>query len=580
MEPVDSLSTGQNRGNHPAFFIGGDEGPRVSRDEVRRHYYRRDGRPVRVKIKRKDGSYVNWYRVQSSNGEGWQPLKPDDYKSCPYVGSLEAFDRELEGDQLLWPEGEKDCDTLSNLGIAAFTFGGTGDGLPDGASSYLQGRHVVILADNDPPGRKHADKKAAIAHPVAASVRVIEFPELPPKGDVTDYLKTATVHDLQSRIEAASPWRPSETNGSFTCSEKFGRSLVTCCLAEVAPEKIEWLWPGRIAVGKLTMIAGEPGLGKSQVAIFIASAVTTGNTWPDSATVASAGNVIILSAEDGLADTTRPRFDAAGGDPTRVRVVRAVETAANGAKARGSFNLGADLLLLEEQIRSFGDVRLIIIDPLSSYMGNVDSHKNTDVRAVLEPISEMAERLRVAVLAITHLSKGDGRAINRFVGSIAFVAAARAAFAVVSDPDDDSRSRRLLLQVKNNIAPLQPGLAFRVEQHEVAPGIVGSAISWDDAAPVTMTADQALTARADRGTTTAKDDAVEFLREVLANGPVDVLDIEAEARSGAMLSNTRRLKENKPFRDAAKALGVVKKRLGFGPGARMQWSLPDHEGAS
>jgi hypothetical protein len=187
----------------------------------------------------------------------------------------------------------------------------------------------------------------------------------------------------------------------------------------------------------------------------------------------------------------------------------------------------------------------------------------------------MAERLRVAVLAITHLSKGDGRAINRFIGSIAFVAAARAAFTVVTDPDDETGLRKLFLQVKNNIAPPAPGLAFRLEQREVGEGIIASAVAWDSS-PVTISADEAMGA-INSETHTAKDDALEFLREVLGDGPADVLEIEAQARNAAMLSENKRLKESKPFRDAANTLGVVKKRVGFGPGAKVQWMLPDGE---
>ncbi len=196
-------------------------------------------------------------------------------------------------------------------------------------------------------------------------------------------------------------------------------------------------------------------------------------------------------------------------------------------------------------------------------------------RSILEPLGEMAERLRVAIVAITHLSKGDGKAINRFVGSIAFVAAARTAFAVVSDPDDEAGLRRLVLQVKNNIAAPQPGLAFRLHQMEVAPGVIGSAVAWDNAEPVTLTIDQALSARPSESDGTVEDDAIEFLQDILSAGPVGVLDIEAEARAAAMLSESKRLKESKPFRSAAKELGIIRTRQGFGPGARIQWSLPE-----
>jgi putative DNA primase/helicase len=275
---------------------------------------------------------------------------------------------------------------------------------------------------------------------------------------------TAIMSEAIQRAEVGRPEHRHKTILTDRAAARLGRTLVTCNLSDVTPEKTEWLWPGRVAVGKITLIAGEPGLGKSQVALYVASAVSTGGTWPDRHDPAPRGRVIILSAEDGLGDTIRPRVDAAGGDPSRITVIRAVETKADGGVTRASFNLAADLALLEQEIKRCGDVRLVVIDPVSSYMGKVDSHKNADVRGVLEPIGEMAERLRVAVLAITHLNKGDGKAINRFIGSIAFIAAARAAFTVVKDPDDETGTRRLFLQVKNNIAASQPGLALRLEQ--------------------------------------------------------------------------------------------------------------------
>lgn len=561
-------------GWRPTFFLGGNDGPRHSATELRRHVYRRGGKPVRIKIKFQDGRFVNWYRVADADAEGWQAGKPAGYLPCPYVGNLDPFDPELAGDVLYWPEGEKDCDTLAKHALPAFTFGGTGDGLPDGLTEHIRGRQLVILSDNDPAGRDHADRKAALAQGMAASVQIVEFPELAPGGDVSDFLKTRTAEHLQQRVNETRFWTPplvSVRPAGVTAD----RELLVCNLADVEPEKVEWLWPGRVALGKLTMIAGEPGLGKSQLSIAVAAAVTTGAFWPDANVRAPVGRVIILSAEDGLADTIRPRFDAAGGDPSRVIVIRAVQTNVAGGSGRNSFNLAADLRLLEAEIERYTDVRLVLIDPVSSYLGKIDSHKNAEVRSVLEPLGEMAERLRVAVLAITHLSKGDGKAINRIIGSIAFVAAARSTFAVVADPDDEAGLRRLLLQVKNNIAPPQPGLAFRLVQQEVAPGVIGSSVAWDSTLPVTTTVDRALNGRTDAGDTTATDEAIEFLKEVLATGAADVLDVEAEARAAAMLSETRRLKESKPFRSAARILGVIKRRVGFGPGARVQWSLPN-----
>jgi putative DNA primase/helicase len=240
----------------------------------------------------------------------------------------------------------------------------------------------------------------------------------------------------------------------------------------------------------------------------------------------------------------------------------------NDGKSRRTFDLSADLALLEQKIFEIGDVKLIIIDPISSYLGSkVDSHVNAAVRAVLEPVSEMAARLRIAIVAITHPPKGTGTAaINRFIGSIAFVAAARAAFIVTRDAEDEIR--RLFLPVKNNLAPLGKGLAFRLEQRLVADGIVGSSVAWETET-VTITADQALQAADERGGGGgAGADAEGFLRDALADGAIAVKDLQADAKqAGLSWATIRRAKER---------LGIVAERKSYGRdgGGRWTWTMP------
>jgi hypothetical protein len=197
----------------PYFVVTGDDGPEKRNDELRKHVYCRGGIPVRIKIIKKDKKgATNAYRVTDANGvTGWQFGKPEGFEQIPYfVPGADPFSA-LIGQPIFWTEGEKDVETVARLGGMAFTFGGTGDGLPQGCEQFVVGRPVVILADNDDGGREHAEDKAAIAAPVATSVKIIHFRELEDKQDVSDWAAIAgnTLVELMARVERAEPWKPS-----------------------------------------------------------------------------------------------------------------------------------------------------------------------------------------------------------------------------------------------------------------------------------------------------------------------------------------------------------------------------------
>ena len=319
---------------------------------------------------------------------------------------------------------------------------------------------AVISTDNDPPldengnphykGQKHAGSVAADLLRVGCRVRIVEVP----KGkDVSDWLSAGgTLEELRalatrqpvltSEALAASRarWDPPDaaphSPESHANTEHVG-SLTTRCLLDIEAKPVCWLWPGRIARGKLTIIAGEPGLGKSQITASIAAVVTRGGRWPVEGQQCEPGHVLFLSAEDDPADTLRSRLEAAGADLNRVHIVDGVTAGytGDGSRTNRTFSLQADVQALGLKLAELGDVAVVVIDPITAYMGDTDSHKNADVRGLLAPLSELAARYDTAIIAISHLTKAVGaKALMRVTGSLAFVAAARAAYLVTNDP--------------------------------------------------------------------------------------------------------------------------------------------------
>jgi len=315
---------------------------------------------------------------------------------------------------------------------------------------------------------------------------------------------------------------------------------VTVRLSDVQPELLRWLWPGRIALGKLTLLCGDPGLGKSFVTLDLAARVSSGTAWPDLPLLPNPpGSVVLLSAEDDLADTIRPRLDAAQADVARVVAIQAVRRRLfTGQTQDDYFDLTEDLPALETAIQQVSDCRLVIIDPLTAYLGKTDSHKNAEVRAVLARLFELAARHKVAVLAVTHLNKANTLpAIYRAMGSLAFVAAARAVWAVVRDDQDETGRRRLFVPVKNNLGADETGLAYALEQ-------VGSVarVAWESGA-VNMRADDAL---GGGRKAVVRDDATEFVIATLKANGGDMLsdDLWAAAKAEGISKMTlRRAKE-------------------------------------
>lgn len=331
-------------------------------------------------------------------------------------------------------------------------------------------------------------------------------------------------------------------------------------MSDITAEPIKWLWQGRIALGKITVIAGNPGLGKSQIMAATAAIVTNGWEWPDGAPATMSGSVIFLSAEDDAADTIKPRLIAAGAIISDTYILDHVARInSHGTTAECHFDLGQDLSYLEQVIVKVGNVRVVVIDPVSAYQGKVDANSNTEIRNLLAPLSKLAAKYGIAVLLITHLNKSkDQDPMARVIGSTGLIAAARAGYAVIKDRNDPET--RYFLPIKNNLGNDRNGLAFTVEGVELEGEISTSKINW---LPELVDANALLFSDEKFNKSSAKE-ADDFLKTRLSKGPQAVKEVMEEAQAAGF--------SNGVIQRASKRLGVKKRKEGIkGPWV---WHFP------
>ena len=338
------------------------------------------------------------------------------------------------------------------------------------------------------------------------------------------------------------------------------RLLHDCTILDmdtVTPEPIRWLWPGRIPLGMFVLIAGQPGVGKTTISHSIAAILTTGGKWPFSDHHADTGSVVILTAEDDPKYTLKPRLIAAGANCKRVKLIQSV------MRPQGDHVVDAPLLLSEDMdqidgvLKQYPDTRLLILDPLSAYLGVKDSHRDADVRQVLSPLTDLAARHGVTIMGITHLSKNTSNsAMARFMGSTGIIAAARAAFLVTEHEDE-----LMLLPVKNNVAPKQGGLTYRIASKTIEQGIETSCIEWTGETDIK--ADDAHSQQ--HASAPKMTEAMDFLETQLAHGTRLQKHIQKAAdRAGITWATVRRAKAE---------LNIESKKDDFGGGWR--WYTPE-----
>lgn len=319
----------------------------------------------------------------------------------------------------------------------------------------------------------------------------------------------------------------------------FTHTPIVVCMADVQAQPIDWLWENRFVAGAINLLAGPGGIGKSTVMYDAVARVTRGLDWPDGSPCEQ-GSALLISGEDDPARVIRPRLDEHGADVSRVHLLRAVTRIdEHGDETEIGFTL-EDVEILRKTADQIDDLRLIVIDPIGSFIGGrTDASTDNAVRAVLVPVSLLAERNGAAVVLVAHHRKAAGITADELVlGSRAFTALSRAVWHVFKDPADDER--RLMLAGKSNLARSKNGLAFTI-----ANGAAAGHVRWEPE-PVEQTADAFVQEQGRPGPEPeSQTEAIEWLKEALSEGAIETNKLKKMATEAGVSWRTARRAKGK-----------------------------------
>lgn len=434
---------------------------------------------------------------------------------------------------------------------------------------------IIVCADND---RFNPDGNGGVISATAAAGAVGGWLSLPvfrsDDGQPTDF------NDLHARegdqavaaaVAAATPignTPVAPTKAPAAVSATSDRSMIPAdtrtvkirCGTDIRPQPITWLWPGWVPAGKLTILAGAAGTGKTTLALGLAAVLTAGGTWPDGSVCRAKGNVLIWSSEDVADDTLVPRLIASGADLSRCHFIEGITE--NGESV--PFDPAQDILELHRAVDAIGGVSLLLIDPIVSAVAG-DMHRANDVRRSLQAVVDFAEAHQCAVIGITHFAKGGaGRAPqDRVIGSQAFGALARMVLVTAKEEDN---SRRVLARAKSNIAPDDGGVAYGLELATIAGGIEATHAVWEGVIAGTAREILGEVEIDENDDLTSRDELERMIVDTLrdAGGFMATKLLQAEIRdAGHSWDTAKRLK---------KSLGIESVKLSMG-GAWV-WRLP------
>ena len=496
-------------------------------------------RNFKLGAQRKGG--VSWLTIPHFQGDVVTNIK---YRSVPPAGKKWRQEKQaqkilfnadiLSGvNEVVLVEGELKAIALHQIGITnVVALTGGVKNVPDEWIDLLRPmRRVFLCLDSDEPGQIAA-KEITRRIGIESCVNVL----LPDAKDPDEYLfgEGHSKDDFEKLLKAAKPFELAECIPGLVNLEK----------AKI--EKVDFAWPPYLPIGKLTVAEGDPGTGKTFLALEIASAFSRG-TAPFPPTLDMPRKTLILSGEDGIEDTIVPRLKAMN---AKLGMIKAY---------RSPLNLGSKGLEIFENLCKEILPGLVIIDPLYAYTGGqVDIHRANEVRAVLAPLIDLAARYRFSLLAIRHLSKGDkGKSLYRGLGSIDVTAAARSVLLVGKNPDN--AEEKIVCHLKSNLSKPGRSLAYKLENQAVRWKGFSELTAEDLLSPELPTDPSAIEA------------AQKFLRQELSDGPASVTELKRLALNEKISERT--------LERAKSTLRILSKREGVpgkSGGGKYLWLLPEH----
>ena len=335
--------------------------------------------------------------------------------------------------------------------------------------------------------------------------------------------------------------------------------------ASIKPVAIRWLWPGWLAKGKLHILAGAGGTGKTTLLISLIATITTGGRWPDGSRCSEPGNALIWSSEDDPADTLVPRLAAAGADLNRVHIIQGRINAQGEADP---FDPANDIALLRATATEIGGVSLLMLDPIVSAVKG-DMHRANDVRRALQGVVDFAEQNLCAVVGISHFAKGGAGSspADRVIGSQAFSALARTVLVAAKQEGTDMR---VLARAKSNIGTDEGGVSYTIEPCNIGDGIEATRVQWGDVIEGSAREILGDAEACDEERLDDSDNPAEALRRILSTGP-----LTGKEAKNLMVGNGYTQKQ---IRNARENLSVTTARAGFGADMVVTWSLPQATG--